>query len=174
VAWFDQTGQPWVNPSPNLRNLLEATLYPGVGAIEWANISVGRGTDTPFEQIGAPWIDGVTLAETLNTRRLPGVSFYPVSFTPRANRYSGELCRGVFIVITDRHALRPVRLGVEIAAALRRQHPAAFDLARTAALLGSRGDVEKLRDGIDPAEVAASWAAGEGRWRRLRSKYLLY
>jgi uncharacterized protein YbbC (DUF1343 family)/CubicO group peptidase (beta-lactamase class C family) len=172
--WFDRTGQPWIGPSPNLRNLLQATLYPGIGAIEWANISVGRGTDAPFEQIGAPWIDGVALAAALNARGLPGVSFYPVSFTPAASRYAGERCGGVFIVITDREALRPVRLGVEIAAALQRQHPAEFDLAKTATLLGSRADVERLRAGADPAGLAASWADGEARWRRVRSRYLLY
>ena len=105
--WFDETGLPWINPSPNMRNLMQATLYPGIGAIETTNISVGRGTDTPFEQIGAPWIDGVALAEALNDRRLPGVRFYPVRFTPTASKYANEECQGVFMVVTDRVALRP-------------------------------------------------------------------
>ena len=115
--WFDDTGLPWINPSPNMRNLLQATVYPGVGAIESTNISVGRGTDTPFEQIGAPWVDGVQLAESLNARAIPGVKFYPVRFTPLSSKYAKEECQGVFLVVTDRQALRPVRLGVELAAA---------------------------------------------------------
>ncbi|HEU4785962.1 MAG TPA: exo-beta-N-acetylmuramidase NamZ domain-containing protein, partial [Gemmatimonadaceae bacterium] len=114
--WFDADALPWINPSPNMRNLLQATLYPGIGAIEWTNISVGRGTDTPFEQIGAPWIDGVRLAAELNARHIAGIRFYPVTFTPTASNYANETCQGVFMVVTDRAALRPVRVGLEIAA----------------------------------------------------------
>ena len=101
-AWFDETGLQWVNPSPNMRSLNAATLYPGIGAIEWANISVGRGTDTPFEQIGAPWMDGQRLARELNRRSLPGIRFYPVSFTPATSKFASELCRGVSMIVTDR------------------------------------------------------------------------
>ncbi len=100
--WFDETGLPWINPSPNMRNLIQATVYPGIGAIETTNISVGRGTDAPFEQIGAPWIDGAALAEALNARRIPGVRFYPIRFTPSSSKYSGEECQGVFIIVSDR------------------------------------------------------------------------
>jgi uncharacterized protein YbbC (DUF1343 family) len=107
--WFDMTGQAWINPSPNIRNLIQATLYPGIGAIEGTNISVGRGTDTPFEQIGAPWIDGVRLADALNGRGLPGIRFYPVRFTPTSSKHANQECQGVFMVVTDRVALRPVR-----------------------------------------------------------------
>src|SRR5438093_8140115 len=114
---FDETGLPWTNPSPNMRNLVAATLYPGIGAIEGTNISVGRGTDTPFEQIGAPWIDGVQLAAALNDRTIPGVRFYAVRFTPASSKYAGQECQGVFIVVTDREALRPVRVGLEVASA---------------------------------------------------------
>ncbi len=120
--WFDATGIPWINPSPNMRNLIQATLYPGIGAIEGTNISVGRGTDTPFEQIGAPWIDGVKLADTLNGRNLPGIRFYPVRFTPASSKHANKECQGVFLVVTDRAALRPVRVGAEIAGALARLH----------------------------------------------------
>ncbi len=116
--WFDETGLPWINPSPNMRNLIQATVYPGIGAIEGTNISVGRGTDTPFEQLGAPWIDGVQLADALNARNIAGVRFYPVRFTPVSSKYAKEECQGVFIVVTDRSALRPVRLGLEVAAML--------------------------------------------------------
>jgi uncharacterized protein YbbC (DUF1343 family) len=173
-AWFDQTGQPWVNPSPNMRNLIQATLYPGVGAIEYSNISVGRGTDTPFEQLGAPWIDGVALAEALNARRLPGIRFYPVSFTPASSKYKGEPCQGVFMVVTDRTALQPVRVGLEVAAALARLHAGKLDLANTEKLVGSRDSLARMLRGEDPEKIAAAWAADEARWRLLRAKYLLY
>lgn len=174
AAWFDDTGQPWVNPSPNMRNLIQATLYPGIGAIEWANLSVGRGTDTPFEQVGAPWIDGVGLAEALNARRLPGIRFYPVSFTPASSKYKDEPCQGVFMVVTDREAVRPVRVGLEILSALRRLHGDRLDLGNTARLYGSAGQLTALREGEDPDRIAASWNAGEAAWRLLRAKYLLY
>jgi uncharacterized protein YbbC (DUF1343 family)/CubicO group peptidase (beta-lactamase class C family) len=172
--WFDETGLPWINPSPNMRNLLQATLYPGVGAIEYSNVSVGRGTDTPFEQVGAPWIDGVRLAETLNGRTIPGVRFYPVRFTPVSSRYAKEECQGVFIVVTDRTAFRPVRLGVELASALHRLYGTKYELEPSERLFGSRDVVTRIRAGEDPAAIVGSWSAAEARWRLLRAKYLLY
>ncbi len=172
--WFDETNLPWSNPSPNMRNLLQAMLYPGIGAIEWSNVSVGRGTDAPFEQIGSPWIDGVQLAEMLNSRRLPGIRFYPVQFTPSSSVYANEACRGVFMVVTDRDALRPVRVGVEIAAAVQKLHPDRYDFKNTVRLLGSQSTIDRIRRGDDPAVIALSWASDEESWRRLRAKYLLY
>ncbi len=172
--WFDDTALPWINPSPNMRNLNEATLYPGIGAIEGTNLSVGRGTDTPFEQVGAPWIDGVRLSDTLNARGLPGVRFYPVRFTPTASKYAGQECQGVFIIVTDRTVLRPVRVGLEIAAAVSRMHPSEYQLDPAARLLGSRDALARIKSGDDPAAIAASWGAAEARWRLLRAKYLLY
>ena len=172
--WFDDTGLAWVNPSPNMRTLYAAALYPGIGAFESTNISVGRGTDRPFEQIGAPWIDGARLADALNARALPGVRFYPVRFTPDSNKFAKESCSGVFIVVTDRNAVRPVRLGVEIAAALLKLSPGKLDVSLAARLFGSTQGLERLRAGDDPAAIAASWAAAESRWRLLRVKYLLY
>jgi uncharacterized protein YbbC (DUF1343 family)/CubicO group peptidase (beta-lactamase class C family) len=172
--WFDETALEWVNPSPNMRNLVEATLYPGLAAFEFANISVGRGTDTPFEQIGAPWIDGRRLAETLNARAIPGVRVYPVRFTPSASKFAGEACSGVFFVVTDREALKPVRLGVEIASALTKLFPSQIDFGKTALLLGSADTLNRIRAGEDPSTIAASWTVAESRWRRLRAKYLLY
>jgi len=173
--WFDATGLAWVNPSPNMRNLVAASLYPGIGAIEGTNISVGRGTDSPFEQIGAPWIDGVALAEALNRRELAGIRFYPVSFTPaRGARLGGELCHGVFMIVTDRDRLRPVRVGIEIAAALSRLFGSQFKLEDAAMLLGSKATIERIRAGDDPASIADSWNADEARWRELREKYRLY
>jgi uncharacterized protein YbbC (DUF1343 family) len=174
AAWFDETALEWVNPSPNMRNLTEATLYPGIGAFEFANISVGRGTDTPFEQVGAPWIDGRRLAEALNARAIPGVRVYPVRFTPTASKFAGEACSGVFFVVTDREALKPVLLGVEIASALVKLFPSAIDFGKTSLLLGSVDTLNRVRAGEDPATIAATWAVAESQWRRLRAKYLLY
>jgi uncharacterized protein YbbC (DUF1343 family) len=173
-AWFDETALPWINPSPNMRNLIQATLYPGIGAIETTNISVGRGTDTPFEQLGAPWIDATMLAEALNGRRIPGVRFYPIRFTPTASKYAGKQCQGVFLIVTDRAALRPVRLGVEIAAMLHKLYGPTFELDAAERLFGSREGIARIRAGEDPAAIAASWSAAEARWRLLRAQYLLY
>jgi uncharacterized protein YbbC (DUF1343 family)/CubicO group peptidase (beta-lactamase class C family) len=173
-AWYDETRLPWINPSPNMRNLIQATLYPGIGAFESANVSVGRGTDTPFEQIGAPWIDGVALAEALNARRLPGVSFYPIRFTPTASKFANEECQGVFILVLDRSAVHPVRVGVEIASALWKLHGAKFEMDRAARLFGSVRDIGRIKAGDDPGAIAARWAGAEARWRRVRAKYLLY
>ncbi len=173
--WFDATSVPWMNPSPNMRNLVAATLYPGIGAIEGTNISVGRGTDTPFEQVGAPWIDGVTLAAALNARGLPGIRFYPVTFTPASGaKLGGDVCRGVFMVVTDRDRLRPVRVGLEIASALAKLYGAQFRLEDAALLFGSRVMLSSVREGHDPASIAASWSAGEEQWRQTRARYLLY
>ncbi len=171
--WFDQTGLAWVNPSPNMRNLNEASLYPGIGSIEGTNLSVGRGTDTPFEHVGAPWINGVELAAVLNGRALPGVRFYPVGFTPVSSRYANEACQGVFMVVTDRDELSPVRAGVEIASALYRLYPSQFKIDQATTLFGAR-TVARIKAGDDPSEIAAGWASPEARWRLLRAKYLLY
>ena len=173
-AWFDDTGLMWIGPSPNMRNLYAATLYTGLASFESANLSVGRGTDTPFEHIGAPWIDGVRLAEALNARAIPGVRFYPEQFTPNASKFANELCQGVFIVVTDRNAVRPVRVGVEIASALLRLFPGKFEIDSSLRLFGSASGLARLKSGDDPAAIAATWSGGEARWRLLRAKYLLY
>ena len=172
--WFDETGLPWINPSPNMRNLIQATVYPGIGAIEGTNISVGRGTDTPFEQVGAPWIDGVQLADALNGRGIAGVRFYPVRFTPISSKYANEACQGVFMIVTDRASLRPVRLGLEVAAALNKLYGAKFELESAQRLFGSKDTLTRVRAGEDPAAIAATWGAGEARWRLRRAGYLLY
>jgi uncharacterized protein YbbC (DUF1343 family) len=157
-----------------MRNLIQATVYPGIGAIETTNVSVGRGTDAPFEQIGAPWIDGPVLADALNARKIPGIRAYPIRFTPVSSKYSGEECQGVFLIVTDRAALHPVRLGIEIAAALHKLYGAKFDLDAAERLFGSREGIARIRAGEDPASIAASWGAAESRWRQLRAQYLLY
>lgn len=172
--WFDQTGLTWVNPSPNMRNLNQATLYPGIGAIEYANISVGRGTDQPFEQIGAPWIDGPRLAAALNARGLAGIRFYPVRFTPTSSVHAKVACQGVFMVVTNREQLQPTRVGMEIAAALYTLHGDQFDVKTSERLVGTPTALARAKAGDDPAAIVASWAGAEASWRRLRAKYLLY
>ena len=172
-AWFDETGLPWVNPSPNMRNMVAASLYTGVGAIEAANVSVGRGTDTPFEIVGAPWVDGPKLAAALNARGLPGVRVYPVTFTPTASKFAVEACRGVFLIVTERERLRPVRVGLELAAALWALHPDQFKIDQVGRLFGA-DVVKRIRTGEDTSAIASSWARAESQWRTLRAKYLLY
>jgi uncharacterized protein YbbC (DUF1343 family)/CubicO group peptidase (beta-lactamase class C family) len=173
--WFDATGLDWANPSPNMRNMVAATVYPGIGALEGTNLSVGRGTDTPFEQLGAPWIDGPALAAALNAREVPGIRFYPVTFTPSAGaKLGGQACHGVFLIVTDRDRLKPVRVGLEIAAALSKRHGEQFKLEDAAYLFGSKASLEKIRAGVEPGAIAAGWAADEAKWRLTRAKYLLY
>ena len=173
--WFDETGLRWANPSPNMRTMLAATVYPGIGALEGANISVGRGTDTPFEQIGAPWIDPTGLATALNAAAVPGVRFYPVTFTPAAGaKLGGQACHGVFLVVTDRDRLRPVGMGIEIASALSRLYGPQFKLEDAALLLGSKATIARIRAGESPSSIAASWSGDEAGWRAMRAKYLLY
>jgi len=150
-----------------------ASLYTGIGAIEYANVSVGRGTDTPFEQFGAPWIDGPRLAAELNKRGLPGVRFYPITFTPTSSKFANELCQGVFIIVTNRELMRPVRVGVEVAWALHRLFPGSFELDKIVRLLGADA-VQRIRAGEDPAAISGSWARAESAWRLVRSKYLKY
>jgi uncharacterized protein YbbC (DUF1343 family) len=173
-AWFDETGLAWIGPSPNMRTLYAAALYPGIGAFERTNLSVGRGTDTPFEHVGAPWIDATALAARLNARYIPGVRFYPESFTPTASTFANERCQGVFILVTDRDALRPVRVGVEIASAIESLFPGKLDVDKAATLFGSADGLAQLKAGADPATLAASWTDVDARWRALTRPYLLY
>ena len=172
--WFDETGLAWINPSPAMRTQAAAMLYPGIGSFEQINLAVGRGTDTPFEQVGAPWIDGVRLAEALNARRLAGVRFYPVRFTPTARAYSGTECQGVFITITDRLMLRPVRVAVEIVSAIVKLYPNQLDLQLAARQFGSAAGLARIQAGDDPEAIAQSWRSAETKWRELRAKYLIY
>jgi len=172
--WLDDTGLAWINPSPSMRSLAAAALYPGIGSFEQINLAVGRGTDVPFEQVGAPWIDGVKLAAALNARPLPGVRFYPVRFTPTTRAYAGSECQGVRITITDRSMLRPVRVGVEIVSAIVKLYPNQLDLQPAARQFGSAAGVARIQAGDDPETIAQSWSAAETRWRELRAKYLIY
>jgi uncharacterized protein YbbC (DUF1343 family) len=172
--WYDETGLEWVNPSPNMRSLTEATLYPGVGLLETTNLSVGRGTDTPFEVIGAPWLDGKRLAAVLGAREIPAVTFTPIHFTPASSTFAGERCGGVRFTVTDRDALRPVALAVEIAAALRDLDPVEWQRARLIDLLANRDTFERLERGEAADTIVRSWDRGLEKFRRRRAKYLLY
>lgn len=171
--WLDETGLPWADPSADLRSLSALVLYSGLAALDGA-VSVGRGTERPFEQVGAPWIDGGRLAQALNARNLAGARFYPVRFTPARGPHAREECAGVFVVVTDRAAVRPVRLGLELAAALHRLFGGRFEMSAAAALAGSPEARARLEAGEDPARIAAGWAADESRWRLRRGPYLLY
>ena len=145
--WFDSTGLAWVNPSPNLRSVTEAALYPGVALIEGTNVSVGRGTDTPFEVVGAPWMKSRELAAYLNARGIAGVRFVPVTFTPTASNYSGQKCEGVSLTLTDRNLLDAPELGIELAAALKKLYPADYKMERMAELLVNPGGLRRAGGG---------------------------
>jgi uncharacterized protein YbbC (DUF1343 family)/CubicO group peptidase (beta-lactamase class C family) len=172
--WFDSTGLAWVNPSPNLRSVTEAALYPGVALIEGTNVSVGRGTDTPFEVVGAPWIKSRELAAYLNSRGIAGVRFVPVTFTPGASAYSGLNCEGVNIVLTERNALDAPELGIELAAALKRLYPADFKMERMAELLVNQAAFNGLVAGKDPRRIAQDWQEELEKFEVMRKKYLIY
>ncbi|MGA7180765.1 MAG: serine hydrolase [Thiobacillaceae bacterium] len=172
--WYDDTGLPWVAPSPNLRTLAEAVLYPGVALVEGANVSVGRGTDSPFELVGAPWIDAQTLTNYLATRSLPGLRFAPAEFTPDSSRYQGRACHGVRITVTDRDALDTPALGLEVAAALHHLYPDDFQLEQTLGNIGSTRVLDAIRTGEDPRAIAAGWQSDLDAFRTRRAHYLLY
>ena len=172
--WFDSTGLEWVNPSPNLRSVTEAGLYPGVGVIEGTNVSVGRGTDTPFEVVGAPWIKGKELAAYLNGRGIAGVRFVPVTFTPFASNYAGQKCEGVNVVLTERNALDAPELGIELAAALQKLYPADYKIGRITELLVNQAAFDGLMAGEDPRRIAQDWQAELERFEVVRKKYLIY
>lgn len=172
--WYDETGLEWVNPSPNMRSLAAAILYPGVGLLETTRLSVGRGTETPFEVVGAPWLDGRRLAAYLKARAIPGVRFTPVHFSPAASEYAGETCGGIRISIVDREALRPVSLGIEIAAALRTLFPSDWDRSRLGTLLANADTLRRFEAGEAPEAIVASWNEALARFSAARAKYLLY
>ncbi|MGD0792515.1 MAG: serine hydrolase [Terriglobales bacterium] len=172
--WFDSTGLRWVDPSPNLRDLTEAALYPGVALIEGTNVSVGRGTDTPFEVMGAPWIKSRELAAYLNGRGIQSVRFVPIVFTPSSSNFAGERCEGVNLIVLDRNTLDSPELGIELASALHKLYPNDFKLERMADLLVNRAVFEAIGAGEDPRRIAEAWQERLEGFVRLRGKYLLY
>jgi len=172
--WYDHTGLMWVNPSPNMRNLTQAMLYPGICLIEATNVSVGRGTDEPFERFGAPWIDARKLAAALNASKLEGVRFVPIEFTPTSSRHANRKCGGVHVLVTDRNAMDPVRVGITVAWQLRRLFGDAFEFDKVNNLLANNAALNALRQAADPGAVPAVWQSDLEQFRRIREKYLLY
>ena len=171
---YDATGLTWINPSPNMRSLTEALLYPGIGLLETTNLSVGRGTETPFELFGSPWLDGSQLADALNQAETPGVRFEPIEFTPDSSTFKGETCRGVRILLTDRANLVPVRVGLEVAVQLRRLHPDDWKVDRYLRLLGNDAVLDALRRGDSAAQIEASYQDDLRRFLKRREAFLLY
>jgi uncharacterized protein YbbC (DUF1343 family)/CubicO group peptidase (beta-lactamase class C family) len=172
--WYDATGLTWINPSPNLRSVNEATLYPGVGMIEGTNVSVGRGTDTPFEIVGAPWIKPKELADYLNLRQIQGVRFVPVTFKPNASRYKDLSCGGVNIIVTDRNFLDAAELGLELAAALKKLYPDDYKMDKLIDLIGNQSTFEALNADVDPRRIAQDVQEQIERFVEVRKNYLLY
>lgn len=173
--WFDSTGLAWVNPSPNMRSLKAAILYPGVCLIEFSpNISVGRGTDSPFEQIGSDAFNGRELAAYLNNRKLGGLRFYATSFTPTESRFKGKLIEGVRIEITDREKVESVRLGIELACAIEKVYPNKVDWSTAKKLIGSDDTVRRIDAGEEPEAIMKSLDGPLNEFKKVRSKYLIY
>jgi uncharacterized protein YbbC (DUF1343 family) len=172
--WFSDTGLPWVNPSPNLRSLTAEILYPGLEIFQAGGVSVGRGTDRPFELFGAPWIDGVELAAYLNGRKIPGVRFEPEKFTPDSGLFKGKLCGGVRVVLTNRDALESLLMGMEIASALEKLYPGKMEAAKMIELIGNTSTIKLLEAGEDPVAILATWDGDIETFQRIREKYLLY
>jgi uncharacterized protein YbbC (DUF1343 family)/CubicO group peptidase (beta-lactamase class C family) len=172
--WYDSTGLTWITPLPQLRSVTEAALYPGVGLVEGTNVSVGRGTDTPFELLGAPWIKGRELAQYLNARDIAGVRFVPTSFTPSASNYSGQKCEGVNLVLLDRNALDAPELGLELAAALHKLYPQQWRLEKMMDILVSRAVFDAIAQGQDPRRIAQDWQEKLQEFIKIREKYIIY
>lgn len=171
---YNEAGLPWISPSPNLRNLTEAHLYPGIEILQAGGVSVGRGTDMPFEILGAPWIESRKFAEELTRRKIPGVEFKAADFTPTQDMYAGQLCHGVRIRIAPKGELRPMFIGLEIADALHKMYSGKFQIDKTITLLGSQSTVDALQRGEPPTQIIKSWQPDLDKFRAMRAKYLLY
>ncbi|MCH7990442.1 MAG: DUF1343 domain-containing protein, partial [Planctomycetes bacterium] len=172
--FYDATGLSWINPSPNMRNLNEALLYPGIGLLEATNLSVGRGTDTPFEVVGAPWIDGVMLAQKLNGSKISGLRFVPIRFTPESSKFQGKQCGGVHLIITDRSKLQPLRLGFEFARQLRSLYPQKWETSNYNRLLSNRKTFDAVLLGKEVDEIEIVYRPELRTFLKRRSAFLLY
>lgn len=177
---FDDTGLPWINPSPNMRSLSAAIAYPGLGALEGTNLSVGRGTDQPFVWYGAPWLDGPRLCADLEARKLPGVRWKPVKFTPAkqpgmpAYPHTDKECGGFEVEIADRAAFRPVAASLHVLDALHRIHPKEFSFGKSCGMIGLKSIETDLRAGKPPAEIERAWQPDLDAFKAVRAKVLLY
>lgn len=172
--FYENTRVRWIPPSPNLRTMTGAVLYPGLEILQNAGVSVGRGTQTPFEEFGAPWMNGDEVAEAMNALNLPGVRFANQPFVPVSGLYAGQRCQGVGIRVTDRAAVRSMRVGLEIAALLRKKYPEHFDVTKTLLLIGNDATVEQLKAGTAPEKIIASWGKDLAAFDEMRRKYFLY
>jgi len=180
--WYDETGLPWVKPSPNIPSILTAAIYPGLCLVEALNVSEGRGTMRPFEQIGAPWIDSVALAKAMNEYSLPGIYFRPLAFTPVGipgaalwNKYKDQEIPGLDIIITDRERLRSIQVMVYLLITLEKLYPEELELQdnleRLIGIQSFRHSIKNLRS---PEEILKEWEPGIQKFIELRRKYLLY
>jgi uncharacterized protein YbbC (DUF1343 family) len=172
--WWDQTGLMWINPSPNMRNLTQATIYPAIGMIEFSNVSVGRGTDQPFEFFGAPWVDGKRLAHALNEASLPGLRFVPMEFTPSSSKFKDQLCQGCYVIVTDRTKLEPARTGLTVAWTLKRLFGEAYQIDNVLKLMMNEPVMAELRTTDDPSKLPAMWGEDVAKFKAVREKYLIY
>jgi len=172
--FFESTGIKWIPPSPNLRTVKGSILYPGIEILQSGGVSVGRGTQTPFEEFGAPWMNGEDVAGELNARHLPGLHFVSQPFIPISGLYSGERCGGVAPRILDRGAVRAMRMGLEIADVLRKFYPQQFDPAKLITLIGNADTVQQMQSGVAPEKILASWANDLAAFDQIRRKYFLY
>jgi uncharacterized protein YbbC (DUF1343 family) len=172
--WWDQTGLMWTNPSPNMRNLTQATIYPAIGMLEAANLSVGRGTDQPFEFFGAPWVDDNRLATELNDANLPGLRFVPIEFTPVSSKFKDQACQGCYVVVTDRTKVQPGRTGLTIAWELKKLFGDAFQIDAVSRLMQNEAVLAALKATDDPAKLPAMWRDDLAGFRAVREKYLIY
>jgi uncharacterized protein YbbC (DUF1343 family) len=173
--WFDSTTLTWINLSPNIRSLNAALLYPGLAMLEYStNYSVGRGTDAPFEQVGADWIQGQPLAEYLNSRLIPGVRAYATQFTPASSNFAGREIGGVRFLITDRESFDSVRLGIEVAVALQKFYPGRIDFEKCQSLIGSEQIVKELRSGMDAGMIISQEQRQAAEFDQRRLPFLLY
>jgi uncharacterized protein YbbC (DUF1343 family) len=173
--WFDATGLPWVDPSPNLRSLNAALLYPGVALLEAStNYSVGRGTDSPFELVGADWIHGRELSTFLNNRYIPGIRVYPARFHPTSSNFSGKTIDGVRFVVTNRETFDSTRFGLELAFALNRLYPGKIAFEENRFLIGNHDVLRELKEGVDPGTILQELQDSLAGFIQLRERYLLY
>jgi uncharacterized protein YbbC (DUF1343 family) len=172
--FFESTGLRWLPPSPNLRTLKGAILYPGLEILQNAGVSVGRGTESPFEEFGAPWINGDEVSAELNTKNLAGVHFVNQPFIPVSGLYAGQRCGGVGIRVTDRGAVRSMRIGLEIAALLHKKYPEHFEVAKLLFLVGNDETIQQLEEGTAPEQIVASWSKSLAEFDAVRRRYFIY
>ncbi len=172
--FFESTGIKWIPPSPNLRTIKGSIVYPGIEILQSAGVSVGRGTQAPFEEFGAPWMNGDEVAAALNARNLPGLRFAGQPFIPIAGLYSGQRCGGVSVKIMDRFKVRSMRVGLEIAAILQKLYPKQFEITKMIELVGNSDTMQQLQSGVPPEKIVASWTDSLAAFDQVRRKYFLY